>query len=261
MKNYSQSIFLAFEPEKDIENNTIKYFQLFLINDTNQSINYFIKQFQQNRFENEFIGNLLEVNSKKLCTIPFIDLDNNLLFEMKFIFNDHHTSVIKKIQKIKTKSFFKNFKKAPIINEEVYLIKCVSESDITKLYTANTNKNHLHIDVENIKEALLTKTHVEVDSLVSNSSNIIDLHIENLVKDKTGLNNDEILKIQLDHAQDSLEKAIANNYSTIIFIHGVGSGKLKEKISVFLRNNEFVKSFSNSYDKRFGFGATEVLLK
>ena len=57
-----------------------------------------------------------------------------------------------------------------------------------------------------------------------------------------------------------MKKAL-ENYSEIIFIHGIGTGKLKNELNKILAAHEHVASFDNTYDHRFGFGATEVELK
>lgn len=84
----------------------------------------------------------------------------------------------------------------------------------------------------------------------------VDLHIEKLVKSKRGMDNYDILSIQMDTAKRKVEYCIQKRISKIIFIHGVGEGVLKSELH-YLLNRYNVKYYDASY-KEYGFGATEV---
>lgn len=87
----------------------------------------------------------------------------------------------------------------------------------------------------------------------------VDLHIEELIDSYSGLTNSQILNIQMDHFEKELDYARANGLKKIIFIHGVGNGRLKQEIISVLKNLEGLKYQDGSY-KKYGFGATEVVL-
>jgi hypothetical protein len=96
------------------------------------------------------------------------------------------------------------------------------------------------------------------------SSNIskekeVDLHIENLLESFKGMTNSQIIQFQLRYFQKELENAISNEYQKVIFIHGVGNGRLKQEILAILRNYPELKIQDASF-KKYGFGATEVLI-
>jgi|TARA_B100000767_G_scaffold52366_1_gene47837 dsDNA-specific endonuclease/ATPase MutS2 len=82
----------------------------------------------------------------------------------------------------------------------------------------------------------------------------IDLHIELLSINYQYLDNFEIVQIQLNECQKTIERAINSNIQKIIIIHGIGAGTLKTEVHKLLR----------SYDLRFYLtkdaGATEVML-
>ncbi len=84
----------------------------------------------------------------------------------------------------------------------------------------------------------------------------VDLHIEKLVKSKRGMDNYDILSIQMDTAKRKVEYCIQKRISKIIFIHGVGEGVLKSELH-YLLNRYNVKYYDASY-KEYGLGATEV---
>lgn len=86
----------------------------------------------------------------------------------------------------------------------------------------------------------------------------IDLHIEQLVKNVAALSNDEIVKKQLDTLEKYLHLAIVHHQPTMIVIHGMGKGKLREEVHAILKKTPEVKRFKNEWSGKYGFGATEV---
>jgi dsDNA-specific endonuclease/ATPase MutS2 len=84
----------------------------------------------------------------------------------------------------------------------------------------------------------------------------VDLHINQLVKSVRGLDNYDILNLQLDVAKRKIDFAVSKRISKIVFIHGVGEGVLKSELHRLL-NKYPVKYYDASY-KQYGSGATEV---
>lgn len=86
----------------------------------------------------------------------------------------------------------------------------------------------------------------------------VDLHINQLVKSVKGLDNYDMLNLQLDTAKRKVEYAIQKRISKIVFIHGVGEGVLKTELHAMLSKYS-VKFYDASY-KKYGLGATEVYI-
>ncbi|MDT7831564.1 DNA mismatch repair protein MutS [Flavobacteriaceae bacterium S356] len=86
----------------------------------------------------------------------------------------------------------------------------------------------------------------------------VDLHIHKLKKTTKGMDNFDMLSLQLDTARLKLEFAIRKRISKIVFIHGVGEGVLKSELT-YLFNKYPVKYYDASYQK-YGLGATEVYI-
>ncbi len=84
----------------------------------------------------------------------------------------------------------------------------------------------------------------------------VDLHINKLVKSVRGLDNYDMLNLQLDTAKSKVEFAISKRIAKIVFIHGVGEGVLKSELH-YLLNKYPVRYYDASY-KKYGLGATEV---
>jgi len=88
----------------------------------------------------------------------------------------------------------------------------------------------------------------------------VDLHIQEIVDDESGLTDGEILDIQLRRFEIALETALHGNIKKIIFIHGVGQGKLKHEISKIMDKKYPDLKYQDASFKEYGYGATMVLL-
>ena len=90
---------------------------------------------------------------------------------------------------------------------------------------------------------------------------VIDLHIEKLTEDWKHLSNYEIVSLQLKTFEKYYDLAHAHHQASLIVIHGIGEGRLRDEIHDILRLKKEVKSFVNQYDSRFGYGATEIFFQ
>ncbi|KXK41159.1 MAG: Smr domain-containing protein [Bacteroidetes bacterium OLB11] len=92
----------------------------------------------------------------------------------------------------------------------------------------------------------------------------MDLHIEKLNEHHKNLSSSEKLEIQLNEFEKQLDLAIALHQQSIVFIHGVGKGVLKneihKKLNLKIKLN-IIKSYYNDYSNLHGFGATEVFIR
>lgn len=86
----------------------------------------------------------------------------------------------------------------------------------------------------------------------------VDLHIHHLTSSTRGMDNYDMLNLQINEAKHKLEFAIKNRIPKLIFIHGVGEGVLKTELE-FLFKNYNVKWYEASFQK-YGLGATEVYI-
>lgn len=88
----------------------------------------------------------------------------------------------------------------------------------------------------------------------------VDLHIGELLDNIFGMESWDIFAYQKKYFKDCLDSAIENNYKKVVFIHGVGNGRLKNAIIDTLKQYEDVENQSASISK-YGVGAIEVLIK
>jgi hypothetical protein len=143
---------------------------------------------------------------------------------------------------------FKNPVYAFLLKDEFIVAQNVeqnlSEEDITRLKTIKEFKS----SAKRSKSAKEQQKKLEKE---------VDLHIEELVDKVVGLTNHEMLSIQLERFEKELDAAMAGGLKKIIFIHGVGNGRLKHEIQRILKDIRGV-SFQDAPYKLYGFGATQV---
>ncbi|AWA30500.1 DNA mismatch repair protein MutS [Flavobacterium magnum] len=87
-----------------------------------------------------------------------------------------------------------------------------------------------------------------------------DLHIEKLVKNPRGMNNFDILNLQIETAKRHVDFAISHRIPKIVFIHGVGEGVLKAELDFLLGRYDNLDFQDASYQK-YGAGATEIYFR
>ncbi len=87
----------------------------------------------------------------------------------------------------------------------------------------------------------------------------IDLHIEELLDDTSGMDNAAIIRHQLRIFEKCIDEARTRRLWKFVAIHGVGKGVLRDAVRSFIKE-EGLKYQDASY-QRYGYGATEVLMK
>lgn len=85
----------------------------------------------------------------------------------------------------------------------------------------------------------------------------IDLHIGQLVDSYRNLSHYEMLQIQLQTIKNEIEIARALRRKRLVFIHGHGSGKLKQEMMKLLTQYKGIEVYDASF-RKFKGGATEV---
>lgn len=89
----------------------------------------------------------------------------------------------------------------------------------------------------------------------------VDLHAEMLVSDVTKFSAGELLELQMSRFKATLENTLASGRKgRVVFIHGIGSGKLKQELRSYLVKNHPQLSFQDASFREYGYGATMVFL-
>jgi hypothetical protein len=153
--------------------------------------------------------------------------------------------------------------KVPIQDIQFYKQKFYKESDyfdqkavIFTLFSwkagsdkENTSKQSDSTSTEN-KGLLISKS----------GAREIDLHIEALTDDHKLLSPAEMLNIQLSRFRDSMSKAQNERWKQLIFIHGVGDGRLKFELRKIIDSQFPDARYQDASFLEYGYGATLVFM-
>ena len=88
----------------------------------------------------------------------------------------------------------------------------------------------------------------------------IDLHLKAFVRNTSGLSNEHMVQLSIERMRKALDKAIAQHQQEIRFIHGHGTGALRERVYSELRvyqREGLIESFEPSF---FNPGMVNVII-
>ena len=89
----------------------------------------------------------------------------------------------------------------------------------------------------------------------------VDLHIEELIDNPKSYSSGQILEIQMARFKVALEGGIKGKTRKMVFIHGVGNGKLKHELRKELEKNYPKLRYQDASFREYGYGATMVFIK
>ena len=156
-----------------------------------------------------------------------------------------------------------------------YKLHTFRESDFFEepalLYDVITNDRtvrQVYVSAEEVQEALLEKKKVDTPKSQpitkrggTNGIVEVDLHINELLDDTTGMTNAEMLNYQLDKFRETLDKYKGRREQKIVFIHGKGDGVLRKAIQDELKRKYGNYKYQDASFQEYGFGATMVTIK
>jgi hypothetical protein len=261
-KNPAFSVFYAIVPVKNDKEKTEK-FDLYLINDSEYIIFFHLMQEVDGFFRSLKSGNLEAETKIFVRSFSRMELNEfpKLKFQSLFLRNGLHRAwspVHKDIYPDPAELFsFEGFVENDFFEDPAFIENIVID---------NKQADYESINKESFKALLKEK---EDDQPVKHEkreilpdTEEIDLHIHELVDNFAGMSNGEIIEIQLARFTTALEGAIRGNKTKrIVFIHGVGNGKLKFELRKELDKNYARLRYQDASFKEYGYGATMVILK
>jgi len=231
----------------------VKQLKLHLINRTVTTYNFIYRQtfFGKNDFE--LTNKINPFENFYLHDIEFADLNDNPGFEFEFSLTEPDKKkalFFETIVKPKAKQIFTKIKQLREKNDANFSFL------LFEIYPDRKDEDKFETDIikgrSKVYDAKKAREHL------APAQSVIDLHIEKLSDDWKHLSNFEILTLQLKAFEKFYDLALAHHLSSMIVIHGVGLGKLRDEIHDILRLKQDVKSFVNQYHPLYGFGATEI---
>jgi len=251
-------VWLSFIPQFSFDvfnDEVVESLKIYLINHTNESYFFEYKHKQKDIDVFAFSNQINAHHDFYIHDIAFETLNDQLTFNFIFTLvksDNQKAPHFETSLKLKPKQFFKRVEEMKEKNEPTitYLLfqqypNRVFEENTLPLHKL-TSAGFKVYDISKVKEQLTA------------ARSVIDLHIEKITNDWKHLSNYEILSIQLKEFEKWYDIAVTNKQPSLIIIHGVGKGKLKEEIHEILKSKREVKNFINQYHPKFGYGATEI---
>ena len=255
-------IFTAFTSIND------RKYVMHLINNTDYDLLFTFGIESNQIYEGVITHKITSKNSLKIYDVDIRDFEKWGVFVFQFLFFKRgifplREPLVKRVR-YRANSFFKSQQKAPILAKDAYLLQLDKDEKIAPQKSESsdvTKENTSSIDPQKIKEEMFSSKTPEVKSdqvPIAPPKLEVDLHIEVISSDYQKLNSSEIIQLQIKTFEDNLEAAIACGMSEIIFIHGVGNGKLRNEIHRRLSGNPVIKFYQDAQKEKFGYGATLV---
>ncbi len=250
---------LAFEANLNSDGRASSY-TIFIINDTRYDILYTFELYHGEFQKKKKNGKLNAETFEELGEMQFDDLNENpsVNLEAWQITTEGTGKKLSKSFKIKAKAFFKNVLTAPLLNRPVHHYKVFE-----KFEPLEKKEEDLQSYTKRVAGPINKYKPDAKNSVVerANFSGELDLHIEKISPQNANKGNSDIIRIQMDHFDNFMNKAHNLGIESVFIIHGVGKGKLRDAIASRLIKNPDVDTFKNEFHPRYGFGATEVKFK
>ncbi|WP_128543919.1 Smr/MutS family protein [Larkinella soli] len=243
-------IYLAFVPQNDRE------VALHLVNNTDWDLPMTIGEERDGRYtglQSEILRPRTQLKLNQMYAVSTFENWPTFLFQALWFRRGGSTlrePLIKRL-KCRAQTYYKNKKTVPVLNEPGHLFQLDDEVGSKPVEPAV------------IRSQMLEPSETAVPApAVKRPSSVVDLHIEKLLPDGFGRRtNAELLEVQLQEFEKSLENAIAVGMEEITFIHGVGNGVLRNEIHRRLGKHSGVRFFEDAQKEKFGYGATKVKIK
>lgn len=260
----SKGIQLAMAPVFDQEGNTGKY-RLFLINDTRNDVVFTGTLTVKGQAPVGHNGKLNGLSTQLLGELAYDQLNDAPEFAINCwrLTTEGSGPVRTKTLKLRAKQFFKRPETAPLINIPAYTFVLIGDLNEAPEETENPGDSLLNYTKKMSRPvSSWLEGHAKPVHEISEKADFlpeIDLHIENLRHKAGKINASEIFRIQMQHFEAYLDKAIRLGVERVFIIHGLGQGRLRDAIASRLLQTPEVVTFKNEFHPRYGFGATEVI--
>ncbi len=258
------SVYLGFLPI-DPKNFQQTGYETYLINQSNYYLFFNYMNRQHNSWVSRYNG-LVEPNTRifleefekedlnsleRVC-IQFIAFKKDKPYSLKNAISvELHIDIVKfyKIHCFMDNDFF----------EEDALIFPVIRHDVPE--------KELLISSTELQEAMQQKVRIDQPQPKSPRKRItppvleVDLHINQLLDNTSGMSNADMLEYQLNKFHEILQQYANQKGQKIVFIHGKGDGVLRSAIEKELKTKYKQYYYQDASFREYGFGATMVTIK
>lgn len=258
-KRVEDGMWLTFIPVIDTDefgDDVVDSLKVHLENRTGTAFQFDYKLAFFGKPEFEHKGTIHPFENFYLHDVPFDDLNDNPFFEFEFsllIPDKKKAEICTASLKLKPKQLFAKIEEIRTKNDASFSYR------LFEFYPDKVVDEKYHSDYFPSKYKVFDAS--KARQYMEAPQSVIDLHIEKLTDSWHHLSNLQIVNMQLKTFEKYYDLAIAHLQPSLIVIHGVGSGRLRDEIHELLKNRREVSSFVNQYDPRFGYGATEIFFQ
>jgi len=253
-------VWISFLPKFETDefgDDVVETLKIHLINRTEQSYNFIYRLQFFGKTDFELKNEILPFTDFYVHDIPFADMNDSPTFAIEF-------SLLKP-EKLKAEFYETNFRLKPKqLFDKIEEIQQKGEATFAyRLFEDYPNRQQEEkLDLGKLAAKGMKVYDVkDVRKHLPPARTVVDLHIEKLTDNWKSMSNMEILDIQLREFEKWYELALAHRQPSLVVIHGVGKGVLRNEIHDLLRLKREVKSFVNQYHSSFGYGATEIFFQ
>jgi hypothetical protein len=256
----ADGVWLAFLPvfqTDEFGDEVVEELKLHLVNRTETAYHFIYKLTYLGKPEFELKNVVNPFEDFYLHDVAFDDLNDNPVFSVEFSLlkpDKKKADFYESSLKLRARQLFNRIEEVKQKGEATFSYK-LFEKYPDKTVEESFDMGRLASKGYKIYDAKKVRQHLEPPR------SVIDLHIEKLTDDWQTMDSYEIIGIQLKTFEKYYELALAHIQPSLIVIHGVGEGRLRDEIHDRLRMKKEVKSFVNQYDPRFGYGATEIFFQ
>lgn len=240
--------------DKDVfDDDIVEYCRLYLVNQTPDMLKVEYKLFYAHDLDLELHNEILPYQEFYLHDIPFEKFNDSPRFSFISSLKQPDASRVEYYEstlKIRNKQLFQRIENMRL-KQEAVISYCLWQE-----YPLKPKPVDLNIDL--LKNAGYKMQYAKKGAHALPPRTVVDLHIDKLTDQWQTLSPAAMLDMQLNAFEKHFEAALSHRQATLIVIHGVGKGTLRDEIHAILRTKKQVKSFVNQYHPSFGYGATEI---
>lgn len=253
----SDGVWLFFLPKfgnDEFGDEVVEFLKVHLINGTNTGYNFTYKANFLGVAEFELKNQVFNNQDFYLHDISFEKINDSPVFEVEFSLISPEKKKAEFFEtnlKLRSKQVFNKIEEIKASNQPSFSYK-LFDTYPDKPVEEKIDLQKLSSNGFKIYEASKARQHLE------SPRHAIDLHMEKLSDDWKSLSNFEILTLQLETFEKYYDLAVAHRQPSLVVVHGLGSGRLRDEIHESLRHKKEVKTFVNQYHASYGYGATEI---
>lgn len=249
----AKGVYMSFFPEfkREEMEDVVDYMKVHLLNELPYEIQYQYSLTFAGETEFKHEGKLQAFGHVYIHNVPFEDMNDSPRFVWKV--DNLETADMKPqegVLKIKPQKLFQHIQEVLSNNKPSFSYLLFEDFSIL-------GKDEFKLAIKSKKVAPKKETKAPLEE----AKYELDLHIEQILTGYTSLTNTEIIDVQIAELEKYLRLAINSHQETMMVIHGIGKGRLREEVHKVLAQVPEVYSYANDWHSKYGFGATEVKFK